>query len=162
VPRCLRAATRISPEAFSLPLVPRMACRCLRRHRLRSRSCQRTCVTDVCLTCPHSECEGRRSASHCASSATSHGCPRQPATKPCTRSHPEAITTPGRNAKWPRSGQTPAGLRSHRPVVLCPEVSTARAEDPGPPRARHGRRRGRASGRWGIVGGRRFRLRHLR
>jgi hypothetical protein len=61
----------------------------------------RTHSTDVYLTCPCSEFEGRQVRITLRSSKTYHGSPRQPATKPCTSSCREAITKPTSKAKWP-------------------------------------------------------------
>jgi hypothetical protein len=69
-----------------------------------------TYATDLYLPVPARSVKAARSASRCASSAISHGSPRQPATKPSISSCREAMTRPGSKAKSPpTSGQTPAG-----------------------------------------------------
>jgi hypothetical protein len=61
----------------------------------------RTYATDVYLTCPCTECEGREVRISCGSSAISHGSPLQPAIKPYTSSYRKAKTRRGRHqAAW--------------------------------------------------------------
>lgn len=108
----------------------------------------RTYATDVYLTCPCPECEGREVRITLRKFRNLSPLPRQPATKPCISSCREAMTRPGSKAKSPpTSGQTPAGPEIPR---IGAESRAARidlaggviAPRRGPQRSENTRRRG--------------------
>jgi hypothetical protein len=87
----------------------------------------RTYSTDVYLTCPCSECDGRQVRITLRKFQNLHGRPRQPATKPCTSSCREAMTRPGSKARWPdqwaNTGR--AWDPADRSGIPCMSVSTS-------------------------------------
>ena len=87
--------------------------RCISGSELRSRLCQHEPTPPTLIRRVRARSvKAAKSASRCASSATSRGSLRQPASKSCTSSCREAITRPGSKARGPTSGQHRPGLRS--------------------------------------------------
>jgi hypothetical protein len=99
----------------------------------------RTYSTDVYLTCPCPTAKAARSASRCASSAVSHGSPRQPASKSFTSWYPDATT--GSSEAEPsspnRSANHPAGASAANDSGGLSATATAPPHPPSLAR-RHG------------------------
>ena len=68
----------------------------------------RTYSTNVYLTCPCPDCEGRKVRITLRKSEVSHGSPRQPVSKSCTSWCPDATTG---NSKARKRGQIGARRR---------------------------------------------------
>lgn len=87
----------------------------------------RTYSTDVYLTCPAPTAKAARSASRCASSAASHGSPRQPVSKSCTSWCPDATT--GNSKAKPGSSNRSANTRLEPRLPMIEAESRARRID---------------------------------
>jgi hypothetical protein len=74
----------------------------------------RTYSTDVCLTCPCPDCEGRKVRITLRNSAVSHGPRRQPVSKSCTSWRPDATT-----------GNSKVKPSSPQPIGKAPRASAA-------------------------------------